>query len=175
MPQMKQARVDLDQQVTALETALRRECLHYELLVEMATSQGQLMTGTDLEAVGNSASTLSDGLVTADLLRQERERLANEIMAADNGEGSRLSAWLTNQSADIQQRLGGPVARVREAGKKLLVQNEKNRRLANFCLDLVEEEAQVLRRCFTENQAGCYNRAANTATDDLGSMLHKKA
>ena len=42
-------------------------------------------------------------------------------------------------------------------------------------LDLVEEEAKILRRCFTENAAGCYDGHAQTATDGHGCMLHKKA
>jgi len=175
MPQMKQAKVDMDQQVTALANALRREYLHYEQLVTMAAEQGRLMTGTDLEAVGNSASAMADGLAVGDSLRHVRENLALEIMALDPMQPTRLSLWLQAQPDVIRERLAGPLARVREAGQKLLVQNEKNRRLASFCLDLVEEEAKVLRRSLTEDPAGCYDRGANHATDGTGCMLHKKA
>lgn len=175
MSQMMQARVDQEQHVTALETALGREGQHYEALLALATEQGRLMTGTDLEAVGTSASALADGLAVGDALRQERERLTARLTGTEGDQPVRLSVWLSSQPDTVRRRLEGPVVRVREVGQKLLRQNEKNRRLASFCLDLVEEEARILRRCFTENAAGCYDGSARTATDDHGCMLHKKA
>jgi hypothetical protein len=50
-----------------------------------------------------------------------------------------------------------------------------NRRLANFCLDLVEEEAALLRRCLLEDPAGCYDRGAQPTTRTQGGVLQRQA
>lgn len=161
--------------INELEQALEAESRHYRGLVEIAEVQGRLMTGSDLEAIRNNAKQLADGLSVADQLRQKREGFAGRLMRKEHAGDQRLSTWITSQSPEIGAKLQGPVVRVREACGELMRINEKNRRLASFCLDLVEEEAGVLRRGLLEDPAGRYDRGAKPAQDGGGRMLTKKA
>ena len=64
---------------------------------------------------------------------------------------------------------------MRRAAGELARTNEMNRRLANFCLDLVEEEATLLRRCLLEDPAGRYDRGAQPTQNEQGGVLHRQA
>ncbi|MEZ4388790.1 MAG: flagellar export chaperone FlgN [Candidatus Krumholzibacteriia bacterium] len=175
MPETRQAPIDTERQVMALEQALQDEGRRYERLYELALDQGRRMTGTDLDALAASAAALAEGLAEVEQVRARREQLAFGLMATTGERTLRLTAWLETQPAELRERLGHRVAAVRAAGQRLLRQNEKNRRLASFCLDLVEEEAQMLRRSVLHDPAGCYDRGAHPARDGGGHMLQKKA
>ncbi len=118
---------------------------------------------------------MAEGLAEVDTVRRQRETLASQLMATSGREAMRLSSWLEDQPTALRERLSARVAAVRLAGQRLLQQNEKNRRLASFCLDLVEEEAMVLRRSLLQDPAGCYDRGAQPAHEGSGRMLQKKA
>jgi hypothetical protein len=68
-----------------------------------------------------------------------------------------------------------PVQAVRRTAGELARTNEMNRRLANFCLDLVEEEAALLRRCLLADPAGCYDRGAQPTQNEQGGVLKRQA
>jgi len=167
---------ELAPQINALEAALAEEGQRYTALLDLASAQSRHMTGADLDAIAGNAAAMATGLAQADALRQRREQLARDLMTASGHEPTgRLSAWLEDQSPELRERLGRQVAAVRRAGELLLGQNEKNRRLASFCLDLVEEEAQVLRRALLHDSTGCYDRGAQPTHEGGGRMLQKKA
>lgn len=176
MSTMPRTNQDIAGRITALEAALAEEGQRYTALLELASAQIGHMTGADLDAIAGNAAAMATGLAQADGLRQRREQLASDLMEA-SGQPSpgRLSAWLEDQAPDVRARLGHQVAAVRRAGERLLRQNEKNRRLASFCLDLVEEEAQVLRRSLLHDSTGCYDRGAQPTHEGGGRMLQKKA
>jgi hypothetical protein len=162
--------------IGALTAALREERDHYRQLLELARDQGRMMTSHDLEGLEANATRLSEGLEAADAVRIRRERLASAVMAATGTAvpGS-LSAWLDTQPDPIRRRLAEPVQAVRRAAGELARTNELNRRLANFCLDLVEEEATLLRRCLLEDPAGRYDRGAQPTQNEQGGVLHRQA
>ncbi len=162
--------------VEALSTVLREEQQHYAQLLELARRQGQLMTSHDLEGLQDNARRMSDGLAAADAVRLRREHLASQLMSADDRQpAGSLSGWLQAQSPQLRQALSEPVQAVRRTAGDLARTNEMNRRLANFCLDLVEEEAALLRRCLLEDPAGCYDRGAQPACNAQGGVLKRQA
>lgn len=159
-----------------LHEILREEQDHYEVLLDLARRQGAMMTAHDVEGLEDNARRMTEGLTAADAVRIRRERLAGEVMRASGAAvpGS-LSAWLAGQPAAVQEILDGPVQAVRRTAGELARTNEMNRRLANFCLDLVEEEAALLRRCLLEDPAGRYDEGARPAQGGQGGVLQRQA
>lgn len=165
-----------DQTLEDLNEALQEEKRHYQALLELAHGQGVMMTSHDLEGLEENARRMSEGLSAADGVRIRRERLACDLMRRTGARvpGS-LSAWLETQPAGVQDVLREPVQSVRRTAGELARTNEMNRRLANFCLDLVEEEAALLRRCLLEDPAGRYDCGAKPATGGQGGVLRRQA
>jgi len=165
-----------DQTLQDLNAVLQEENGRYEELLGLAQSQGVMMTSHDIEGLEENARRMGEGLADADSVRIRRERLASELMTLTGVQtpGS-LSAWLETQPEDIQGTLTGPLQSVRRTAGELARTNEMNRRLANFCLDLVEEEAALLRRCLLEDPAGRYDSGANPAQNGQGGVVHRQA
>ena len=160
----------------ALTSILAQEQQHYEQLLALANRQGQLMTSHDLDGLQTNARELSQGLAAAQAVRLQREKLASEMMqGAGSKEANSLSVWLHEQPATVQEVLMEPVQAVRRTAGELARTNEMNRRLANFCLDLVEEEAALLRRCLLADPAGCYDRGAQPTQNEMGGVLKRQA
>ena len=156
---MAESRVPRPAVVDALSSVLNEERRHYERLLELARQQGAMMTSHDLDGLQANARAMSDGLAAAQSVRIRREQLAVDLMRQAGTEEPRsLGAWLQEQPADLRVALEDPVQAVRRTAGELARTNEMNRRLANFCLDLVEEEAALLRRCLLADPAGCYDR-----------------
>jgi len=162
--------------VGALGSVLRQEQAHYERLLEMARRQGERLAGGDLEDLDTCSQELATGLQAASTVRERRERLAAELIAASGADPAvGLSTWLTRQPAPLQAELAGVVQDVRRAAGELARANEHNRRLASFCLDLVEEEAALLRRSLLEDPAGRYDAGARHTTNAQGGVLRRQA
>jgi hypothetical protein len=160
----------------ALVGALADEQRRYADLLNLARQQGTLMTTHDLDGLDENSQRIGAGLAAAEEARIRRERLAAAVMAEAGVTGPEtLSNWLTSQPRPIRDRLVGPVQAVRRAAGELARANEANRRLANFCLDLVEEEATLLRRCLLEDPAGRYDRGARPTTNGQGGVLRRQA
>ena len=159
-----------------LSEVLQEERGHYEQLLELARFQGRQMTSHDLEGLEDSAQKIGDGLTAADEVRIRRERLASYVIQQSGAENaSGLSGWLETQPPSVQQILAVPVQSVRRVAGELARTNEMNRRLANFCLDLVEEEAALLRRCLLEDPAGRYDSGAQPTQNEQGGVLSRQA
>jgi len=58
---------------------------------------------------------------------------------------------------------------------RLARQNELNRALAEFCLDLVREESEIFKRCVLDDPSGCYGEDALRADRGPGGVLVKQA
>ncbi len=164
------------EKVRALASVLRQEQAHYERLLAMARRQGERLAGGDLEDLDATSQELATGLQAAGGVREQRERLAAELIAASGEDpATGLSTWLSRQPRPVQAELAGAVQAVRRAAGELSRANEHNRRLASFCLDLVEEEAALLRRSLLEDPAGCYDAGARHTTNAQGGVLRRQA
>ncbi|MDY0110485.1 MAG: flagellar export chaperone FlgN [Candidatus Krumholzibacteria bacterium] len=162
--------------VEALTAVLAEEQLHYQRLLDLARRQGRLMTGHDLEGLHDNTRQFNESLAAAQAVRSQREQLARDLMQeSGTTEAGSLSAWLYEQPAPLRHALQQPVQAVRRAAAELARTNEMNRRLANFCLDLVEEEAALLRRCLLSDPSGCYDREAQPMLNEQGGTLKRQA
>lgn len=163
--------------IASLVDALQHEHRQYDRLLGLIRQQGQLMINHDLDGLQDSAQRLAACIAQADAARQEREHLAGELMRSCGGprQTASLTVWVQVQESAVRRLLDGPIRAVRRAADELQRANELNRRLANFCLDLVEEEAAVLRRCLLDDPAGCYDRGAQPTRNSNGGVMQHKA
>jgi len=162
-------------EVRALRAVLEQEHDHYVRLLAVARRQGELLSGRDLDGLDSCSRELAAGLEEATAARLRREDLAQRVMDSSGPARHSLSLWLAGQPDPVQAELAGAVQDVRRAAGELERANEHNRRLASFCLDLVEEEAALLRRSLLEDPAGRYDSGARPTTNAQGSVLRRQA
>ncbi len=58
---------------------------------------------------------------------------------------------------------------------RLARQNELNRNLAEYCIDLANEESQLFQRAVTEDPNGCYDDGARPSGRGPGGVLQRQA
>jgi hypothetical protein len=163
-------------QLRELGDLLAAEAVCYGELLLLARQQGQLMRDQDLAGLAENTQSWQQSLPLADSTRIRRERLAAELMGRDDpaaATGS-LTAWLPQLPSRHRDDLEPAVRRVRATVQALDRQNELNRRLAEFCLDLVEEEAAVFRRAVLTDPSGRYDGAARCTQAGPGGVLERQ-
>lgn len=156
---------------------LAEEARHYGDLLDLAREQGRLMREQDVAALAENARRWEQRLPVADSVRIRRERHVGDLQARltpDHGPGP-LGAWLQVLPADDRREVEQKVLHLRRQAAALARQNALNRRLAEFCLDLVEEEAAIFRRGVLEDPAGRYDGEARPARGGGGSTLTRQA
>lgn len=162
-------------QLRELSGLLDAEAACYGQLLELAREQGQLMRAQDLDGLAENTQRWQQSLPLADSSRIRRERLAAELMAADEqSTPATLTGWLPRLPSAHRDNLEPAVRRVRMTVRALDRQNELNRRLAEFCLDLVEEEAAVFRRAVLADPSGRYDGAARCTQSAPGGVLERQ-
>lgn len=162
-------------QLRELGDLLAAEAACYGELLELAREQGQLMRDQDLDGLAENTQRWQQSLPLADSTRIRRERLAAELMTGDGLTASAsLTGWLPRLPAVHRDGLEPAVRRVRATVRALDRQNELNRRLAEFCLDLVEEEAAIFRRAVLTDPSGRYDGAARCTQSAPGGVLERQ-
>lgn len=163
-------------QLQELNDLLAAEADCYAHLLELARQQGQLMRDQDLSGLAENTQSWQASLPLADGARIRRERLAADLMGRGGAPAAAqtLSAWLPSLPTRHREELEPAVRRVRSAVRALDRQNELNRRLAEFCLDLVEEEAAVFRRAVLTDPSGRYDGAARCTQAGPGGVLERQ-
>jgi len=148
----------------------------YAHLLGLAREQSQLMRDQDLAGLAENTHNWQQSLPLADGARIRRERLAAELMTRSDqvGGAATLSAWLPKLPPLHREGLEPAVMRVRATVQALDRQNELNRRLAEFCLDLVAEEAAVFRRAVLTDPSGRYDGAARCTQSAPGGVLERQ-
>lgn len=159
-----------------LSELLAAEATCYADLLALARQQGQLMRAQNLVGLAENTQHWQQSLPLADGARIRRERLAAELMA--RGAAVPAAPTLTDLLPALPERhredLEPAVQRVRATVRALDRQNALNRRLAEFCLDLVEEEAAVFRRAVLTDPAGRYDGAARCTQAGPGGVLERQ-
>jgi hypothetical protein len=163
-------------QLRELSDLLDAEADCYAGLLELARQQGQHMRDQDLAGLAENTQCWQQSLPLADGARIRRERLAADLMCRGGtaAAAQSLSAWLPSLPTLHREDLEPAVRRVRAAVRALDRQNELNRRLAGFCLDLVEEEAAVFRRAVLTDPSGRYDGAARCTQSGPGGVLERQ-
>ncbi len=163
-------------QLRELSDLLDAEADCYAHLLDLARQQGRLMRDQDLAGLAENTQSWQHSLPLADGARIRRERLAAELMTRGDqpAEAATLTAWLPKLPPLHREGIEPAVRRVRATVRALDRQNELNRRLAEFCLDLVEEEAAVFRRAVLTDPSGRYDGAARCTQSGPGGVLERQ-
>ncbi|MBE0566604.1 MAG: flagellar export chaperone FlgN [Krumholzibacteria bacterium] len=160
----------------ALVALLAAEEEHYRRLLRLAWRQNSYMKRQDVDRLQANAADWSRHLPEADRARIARERCCADLQArAGVPAGARLEPLLDACGADERRRVVQALDRLRRTVGRLARQNELNRHLAAFCLDLAVEESRIFRDSVLDDPAGCYGRDARNTNLGAGGVLVKQA
>jgi len=150
---------------------------HYRRLLRLAWRQNSYMQRQDVDRLEANAREWARYLPLANEARISRERFVGEL-AARNGltiPPGRVEDLLDHTDPTTTRTVAGALGKVRHAAARLARQNELNRLLAEFCLDLVHEEAEIFKSAVLENPAGCYDKGARNQGRGPGGVIVKQA
>ena len=143
-----------------LATMLDVETTNYKRLLRLAWRQNSYMKRQDVDRLEANAADWSRYLPEADKARVSRERFMTSLGAASDAD---------------RQDLAGRIRRLRKVTTELARQNELNRGLAEFCIDLAREEAEIFKRCVLDDPKACYGENALTTNRGPGGVIVRQA
>ncbi len=156
---------------------LAAEEQEYRRLLRLAWRQAGYLRRGDVARLEHNAAEWQRYLAQARAARERREAATGELadrlgLNADRHAPQFLLDLADNESkAEIRAAVEVVVTKAAELSR----QNELNRQLAGFCLDLASEEAEIFRRCVLEDPAGCYAGDARKAQAGPGGVFIKQA
>ncbi len=160
-----------------LGVKLDLEGTHYRRLLRLAWRQNSYMQRQDVDRLEANAREWGRYLPMANEARIARERCVGEL-AARNGltiPPGRVEDLLDYTDPETKRKVAGALGGVRRAAARLARQNELNRLLADFCLDLVHEEAEIFKSAVLDNPAGCYDEGARNQGRGPGGVIVRQA
>ena len=160
-----------------LGVVLDTEGTHYRRLLRLAWRQNSYMQRQDVDRLESNAREWDLYLPLANEARIARERCVGEL-AARNGltiPPGRVEDLLDYSDPETKRTVAVALGGVRRTAAKLARQNELNRLLADFCLDLVHEEAEIFTSAVLENPAGCYDEGARNRRRGPGGVIVRQA
>lgn len=160
-----------------LAALLAAEEEHYRRLLRLARRQNSYMKRQDVDRLEANAADWARHLPRADAARIRRERCCDALREA-LGPGAaelRLDALLEHCGPERRRRVRAVLDDLGRTVGDLARQNELNRHLAAFCLDLARQESTIFRDCVLDDPAGCYGRDARNANRGAGGVLVKQA
>jgi hypothetical protein len=165
------------QDARRLCAVLGAEEREYRRLLRLAWRQAAYLRRGDVDRLEGNAREWQRCLAATRRAREIRETVTAEIttrlgLRRDRQEPQFLLDLADNESRrEIRAAVEAVVTKAAELGR----QNELNRQLAGFCLDLVSEEAEIFRRAVLEDPAGRYAGDARKAQAGPGGVFIKQA
>lgn len=160
-----------------LADLLGLELTHYRRLLRLAWRQNSYMKRQDVDRLAANAGEWGRWIPAAD-----RARLARERLVADLGRRlgvsippGRVGDLLDYAGAASRAEIDRLLGEVRRTAGRLARQNALNRQLAEFCLELAHEEAEIFRRCVLADPSGCYRGDARQNDRGPGGVLVRQA
>ncbi len=167
----------IDEECRLLVSLLEVEAHNYRRLLRLAWRQNSYMKRQDVGRLEANARDWSRFLPEANESRIARERYVSRIAAEAGLEipPSRLQDLLDHVTPDTRDQVLQTLNDLKAAAVRLARQNELNRDLASFCLDLAREEAEIFKKCVLTDPAGCYSGKAQTTHRGPGGVLVRQA
>ncbi len=151
----------------------------YRRLLRLAWRQNSYMKRQDVDRLEANAADWARHLPAADAARIAPGTLLRRACAASLGGAAGAApartCWPACGPDSGAAPLRAALAALRRTVGRLARQNELNRHLAAFCLDLAQEETRIFRDCVLDDPAGCYGRDARNANRGAGGVLVKQA
>jgi len=160
-----------------LGSILDHESHEYRRLLRLAWRQNSYMQRQDVDRLEANAREWARYLPLANEARITRERYVGGL-AKRMGliiPPNRVEDLLDYTEPGIKRTVTSALGGVRQTAAKLARQNELNRLLAEFCLDLVNEEAEIFKSAVLDNPAGCYDGEAQNKRSGPGGVLVRQA
>ncbi len=160
-----------------LASLLEIEERNYRRLLRLAWRQNSYMRRQDVDRLELNARDWS-----LHLPRANEARIARERFVAQLGRNlgypippNKMIGLLDFASPETRERVVESVRILQDTTMRLARQNELNRNLAEYCLDLAEEESKLFRRAVTEDPNGCYDDGARPSGRGPGGVLQRQA
>ncbi len=172
-----QATARIDEDCRLLVSLLEVETHNYKRLLRLAWRQNSYMKRQDVDRLDFNSGQWSKFLPAANESRIAREQFVQRI-AHDQGISippSKLSDLLSSTGDDTQERVMEVLNDLKATTVRLARQNELNRELATFCLDLAHEEAEIFKKCVLNDPSGCYSGNAVNTQRGPGGVLVRQA
>lgn len=153
------------------------ESAQYRRLLRLAWRQNSYMQRQDVDRLEANAREWARYLPQANEARITRERYLGELAAQCGLEipPARVEDLLDYTEPETKQKVARALGQVRHTSAKLARQNELNRLLAEFCLDLVHEEAEIFKSSVLQDPNGCYDGDAHNRGRGPGGVIVKQA
>ncbi|MBM4130435.1 flagellar protein FlgN [bacterium] len=160
-----------------LADLLGRELTHYRRLLRLAWRQNSYMKRQDVDRLAANGRDWGRWIPAADGARLERERLVAALgqrlgVAIPPG---RVGDLLDYAGAGNRGEITALLGAIRQTAGKLARQNALNRQLAEFCLELAHEEAEIFKRCVMADPSGRYRGDARQNDRGPGGVLVRQA
>ena len=166
-----------DEDCRRLGAVLDLEDRNYRRLLRLAWRQNSYMQRQDVDRLHANAKEWARYLPEANESRIARERFVGQL-AGKNGlviPPDRVEDLLDYTDMNTKKTVATSLNSVRRVAAKLARQTELNRLLAEFCLDLVAEEAEIFTSSVLENPAGCYDKEAQNKGRGPGGVIVRQA
>jgi hypothetical protein len=166
-----------DEDCLRLGVFLDQESIHYRRLLRLAWRQNSYMQRQDVDRLDANAREWALYLPQANEARIARERYL-EGLASQSGldiPPARVEDLLDYTAPETKQKVTRALSQVRHTSARLARQNELNRLLAEFCLDLVHEEAEIFKSSVLNDPSGCYDGEAHNRGRGPGGVIVKQA
>jgi len=160
-----------------LAELLENEESQYRRLLRLAWRQNSYMKRQDVDRLETNAREWNRYLPLANQARSAREKFL-AYMGGNLGLGAgqpEIQDLLVGTRSPIARRIAQLLVVMKGTALRLARQNELNRALAEFCLDLVREESEIFKRCVLDDPSGCYGEDALRADRGPGGVLVKQA
>jgi len=160
-----------------LAELLELEHKQYRRLLRLAWRQNSYMKRQDVDRLEANSREWSLYLGQAEQVRGAREKYLvhlKESLGLDVPVGN-ITAFLIHGNPALQFRIRKCLGGIKLTASKLARQNELNRSLAEFCLDLAREENEIFKRCVLDDPAGCYGDDARKTDRGPGGVLVRQA
>ena len=165
------------EQCRLLTALLTVENENYRRLLRLAWRQNSYMKRQDVDRLESNSRDWAQYLPSADQARITRERFVAELaqLAGISVPPGRVSDLLDYTDPSSKQQVIAVMGRLRDTAARLARQNELNRNLAEFCLDLAQEESKIFQKCVLKDPAGCYGGDAKATSRGPSGFLVKQA
>lgn len=160
-----------------LASLLEIEDRNYRRLLRLAWRQNSYLRRQDVDRLAANAGEWGRYLPRANEARIARERFVDQLArgiglgAGGTSLGDLLAVIDPGSRRVVERALGG----LRRTAAELARQNELNRHLAAFCLDLAREETEIFKRCVLTDPTGCYDGTARRGGRGPGGVLVRQA
>ena len=177
MNSQRQSTARIDEDCRLLVSLIEVETINYKRLLRLAWRQNSYMKRQDVDRLDANARQWSRFLPVANESRIAREQYVQRI-ARDRGvriPPGNLNDLLKNVCEETRAQVMEVLNQLKATAVRLARQNDLNKELAKFCLDLAQEEAEIFKKCVLNDPSGCYSGKAQTTSRGPGGVLVRQA